>query len=677
MKTSLRPVRLLIALTLLGAATLGQQPQPRGITAVGSQPATATAQPGAYHALVIGIDNYQNLPKLGTAVGDANAIAKILHDNYKFEVNLLTDSEASYQKIVGALNDYRHKLQENDSLLIYYAGHGMYDKDTDTAYWLPVDAEPDDDVFWIISNVITTHVHAMQARHVLVVSDSCYSGMLTRSITIPSRPPDPAEYIENMVRGRSRHLMSSGGNEPVADGGAPGHSVFSSAFLRALKGMDQPAFTATDLFSMVQRQVAGGSEQVPQYMPIRDSGDVEGDFVFFRAGSASKSDAIATKLSASSNQQLQSQTSQFQKTSNANPIQSASNLQSAAGTADPSAPNFAGKWVEINAKNPENPRNIVLQQKPGQIIFAGFHLVLNQGVGIWSGPQGCAPKFQRPGYNYPSSEQAGTVTLKMSLEGRTLVYENDVHWDVPCDGHRAGNEAEITRFQRDTSQNIVESQQSSSTSGFRVTQMSLSSTPVSYEGRCPASITYRAELAVNAPGTVRYTFLRSDNASAPVSTLYFDSAGAKEISDTWVVGGAGRSFELWKSLLVLDPGPALESNKAVTTLVCQNEGPAQKAELDADLPYGRDTCRPGFVWRQTVPEDHVCVTPETRRQAAEDNEQAKDRVNVYGGRYGPDTCVKGFVWRDATPGDHVCVTPETRAQAKADNAQAANRRQIP
>lgn len=36
-------------------------------------------------------------------------------------------------------------------------------------------------------------------------------------------------------------------------------------------------------------------------------------------------------------------------------------------------------------------------------------------------------------------------------------------------------------------------------------------------------------------------------------------------------------------------------------------------------------------------------------------------------------CVDGYVWREVFPGDHVCVTPETRDQAAADNAQAAAR----
>ena len=43
------------------------------------------------------------------------------------------------------------------------------------------------------------------------------------------------------------------------------------------------------------------------------------------------------------------------------------------------------------------------------------------------------------------------------------------------------------------------------------------------------------------------------------------------------------------------------------------------------------------------------------------------------GEFGPDTCRQGWVWREAVPGDHVCVTPQTRSQAWADNAQAASR----
>ncbi|WP_226874748.1 hypothetical protein [Microbispora sitophila] len=90
-------------------------------------------------------------------------------------------------------------------------------------------------------------------------------------------------------------------------------------------------------------------------------------------------------------------------------------------------------------------------------------------------------------------------------------------------------------------------------------------------------------------------------------------------------------------------------------------------------PYGPDTCKQGYVWRETTPADHVCVTPATRDQVRTDNALAASRRQGWG-PYGADTCKQGYVWREATPADHVCVTPATRDQTRADNALAASRR---
>ena len=85
------------------------------------------------------------------------------------------------------------------------------------------------------------------------------------------------------------------------------------------------------------------------------------------------------------------------------------------------------------------------------------------------------------------------------------------------------------------------------------------------------------------------------------------------------------------------------------------------------------TCLMGYVWRQAIEGDYVCVPPATRTQAAADNAAAASRVNPQGGPYGPDTCLQGYVWRQVVTSDHVCVTPATRSQVLADNAQKLNR----
>lgn len=103
------------------------------------------------------------------------------------------------------------------------------------------------------------------------------------------------------------------------------------------------------------------------------------------------------------------------------------------------------------------------------------------------------------------------------------------------------------------------------------------------------------------------------------------------------------------------------------------DGPAG-GQQPGERQQPEDACIDGFVWREAVSDDHVCVTPETRSQAQEDNGQADSRRSETDDTYGPDTCVQGFVWREAVPDDLVCVTPETRDQTREDNSLAESRR---
>ena len=99
--------------------------------------------------------------------------------------------------------------------------------------------------------------------------------------------------------------------------------------------------------------------------------------------------------------------------------------------------------------------------------------------------------------------------------------------------------------------------------------------------------------------------------------------------------------------------------------------------LHSPLPFGPDTCKSGFVWREAVPDDHVCVPPAGRDAAAKQNHEAASHRQPNGGPFGQDTCVQGYVWRDAFPGDHVCVTPLVRQQVANENAQGPSRRVAP
>jgi tetratricopeptide (TPR) repeat protein len=253
--------------------------------------ATPQGQIGKYYALVIGIDHYRSpMPSLKTAVSDATSIANLLHDRYGFEVKLLIDGDATRGNILDAFNQYRNTLTEDDNLLVYYAGHGYSDHEAEKAYWLPSDADSIYSPNRIIADDLTTDVRVQPARHVLIISDSCYAGGLARDTGILPKYSDRQALIRKMLSRRSRTLMASGGDEPVADSGTDGHSVFAYAVLQALEKADDSEFTASDLFyNRVLTQVAGKSPQTPQYSTIRYANSEDGDFVFVRRSTGGQS----------------------------------------------------------------------------------------------------------------------------------------------------------------------------------------------------------------------------------------------------------------------------------------------------------------------------------------------------------------------------------------------------
>jgi tetratricopeptide (TPR) repeat protein len=235
---------------------------------------------GTYHALIIGNNDYQHLPKLETAVKDAQDLADILKVLYGFEVKLLLN--ATRNQIMSSISEYRRTLDDSANLLIYYAGHGELDRGADRAYWLPVDAEKENKANWISADDVTGDLRAMPSRHVLIIADSCYSGAM-RDAHAQITPEDKNRFLLQVKAKKSRTLMTSGAIEPVADGGGAVNSVFAEALIQGLSGIDDAAFSAGTLFSdFVRIRVGGRARQTPLYSPLVNSGDQGGDFVFLR-----------------------------------------------------------------------------------------------------------------------------------------------------------------------------------------------------------------------------------------------------------------------------------------------------------------------------------------------------------------------------------------------------------
>lgn len=249
---------------------------------------------GKYYALIIGNQEYSQLNDLTTVKNDVRVMADLLEKRYGFEVQLLINSDRL--NVMRAVNELSERLEEDDNLLIYYAGHGnrITTGEREAGYWLPVNASPPpDDSSWVPNEFVTNHLARLKAKRVLVISDSCYAGLLSSSpgylFFNKNDAQQTKEYIKYKLPRRSRLLMSSGGDKPVIDNGGNGHSVFASALLDKLKSNDR-ILAAPELFRSIKDKVVEESNryeflQEPVYKSIKGAGHEIGDFFFVPKGS--------------------------------------------------------------------------------------------------------------------------------------------------------------------------------------------------------------------------------------------------------------------------------------------------------------------------------------------------------------------------------------------------------
>jgi len=240
---------------------------------------------GSYKAILIGIDNYTNYPKLKTPLKDIHNISKILSEDYLFET--IEVINPSRREIFSIINSSLNNATPEDHIIIYYAGHGLVDQETDSGYWVPVDSIKDNDYDLIDVDTITKKISKTKAAHVLVVADSCYSGMMTRGLldTIKFKDDDLnlASYMKIQSR-KARIAITSGGVEPVTDSGGGENSVFAQAFIQSLS-RNTSIISSYNIFGDIRDHVTGKSHQIPEYAPIFKSGHDGGDFIFIHKSS--------------------------------------------------------------------------------------------------------------------------------------------------------------------------------------------------------------------------------------------------------------------------------------------------------------------------------------------------------------------------------------------------------
>jgi len=231
-----------------------------------------------YYAILIAEKDYDDpgIPDLQNPVRDAKELKTILESKYTFSAaNIDTLYNRSREDIMQAIVQRCNTLTENDNLVIFYAGHGIGEKDKFgdvDGYWIPTSARKDLNASYISADDINKAIKRSNAKHILIIADACFSGAFTRSL-----PPDASKEITKQYAVTSRKVMASGNLEPVPD-----NSKFIFYLKKSLTENKEKYITAKDLFDGFYKAILSNSDNLPQYAAIKNVGDEGGEFIFIK-----------------------------------------------------------------------------------------------------------------------------------------------------------------------------------------------------------------------------------------------------------------------------------------------------------------------------------------------------------------------------------------------------------
>jgi hypothetical protein len=129
---------------------------------------------------------------------DANDM-KAIADSRGFDSNILLTSEATSDAVIAEIERAAEELEPGDMFVVTYSGHGGQVPDKDDG------DEPDrSDETWVAFDreIVDDELYALWAKfkpgvRILVLSDSCHSGSVTRRMDDSDRVPNPVATKES------------------------------------------------------------------------------------------------------------------------------------------------------------------------------------------------------------------------------------------------------------------------------------------------------------------------------------------------------------------------------------------------------------------------------------------------------------------------------------------------
>lgn len=206
-------------------------------------------------------------------------MAQVLRDTQRSPVGrlrVMLDSDASKTAIEAELREIARKLQTDDTLLIYYSGHGMPNS-KGQASLMPADAKTNDEETWLPLESIQALVrqYSRDRGRLILIVDACFSGRSqpgSRSFALAGRRDSPqvnapAENTRDVILASSADTQPSWEDEELEGG------VFTAYLLEAMGGAGDAdgdgVVTVRESYAYVAARVEEfsrrkGNEQTPK-----------------------------------------------------------------------------------------------------------------------------------------------------------------------------------------------------------------------------------------------------------------------------------------------------------------------------------------------------------------------------------------------------------------------------
>ncbi len=232
---------------------------------------------GDYYALIMGVNDYedQTITDLDNPLRDARQLYNVLNTYYTFEKeNMILLENPTRAEIIETMDELGVKVTPDDNLLVFYAGHGHWDKEKELGYWLPSDSRSFSSANWLRNSTLQDYIATIPSRHTLLIADACFSGGIFKTRKAFANAP---MSISKLYELPSRKAMTSGTLMEVPD-----QSVFIEFLIKRLTDNQDKFMSSEQLFASFREAVLNNSPNVPQFGTIQSAGDEGGDFIFIR-----------------------------------------------------------------------------------------------------------------------------------------------------------------------------------------------------------------------------------------------------------------------------------------------------------------------------------------------------------------------------------------------------------